>query len=179
MRNDEDSVGDFCKKMEQSVGVWFNDYRYPNNDVISFENCIGDGGEQDYKDYENSWKTNVGEKIEDIIKKTVQTKLCENKNVEMPNDIIETDNIGEVIEKLAILHCRMWYLEDRIGELILLNDPEYNQEIVDLKKKIDICFKQKRPKYVQAINFMINNAIVNNKKLIEDSVKIYKGYSEE
>jgi len=112
----------------------------------------------------------IGEKIEDIIKETVIKTLSENKNVELPSDIIETDNIGEVIEKLAILHCRMWYLEDSIG--VSTNDTE----IADLKRKVDICFKQKRPKYVEAINRMLEKSITTNKSLIEDSVKLYKGF---
>jgi hypothetical protein len=72
----------------------------------------------------------------------------------------------------------MWYLEDRIGELISLDSKsdKINQEIVDLKHKIDICFKQKRPKYVSAINKMIEKSIVEGKSLIEDSVKLYSGY---
>ena len=53
---------------------------------------------------------------------------------------------------------------------------EADSEIAELKRKIDICFKQKRPKYVEAINRMINNAIINNKSLVEDSVKLYKGF---
>jgi hypothetical protein len=50
-----------------------------------------------------------------------------------------------------------------------------DNEIADLKRKIDICFKIKRPKYVQAVNRMLENSIINNKSLIEDSVKLYKG----
>lgn len=118
----------------------------------------------------------IGEKIEDIIKNVVIDTLNKSKEVEMPADIIETDNIGEVIEKLSILHCRMWYLEDNIGYLIEKNNPIYNQEIVNLKKKIDICFKDKRPMYVQAINKMIENSIIDGKSLISDSVKLYKGH---
>lgn len=112
----------------------------------------------------------VGEKIEDIIKNKVFEILSIDKKIELPDDIIETDNIGEVIEKLAILHCRMWYLEDSISSA------QNDSEIAELKKKIDICFKSKRPKYVQAINRMIENSIVNNKTLQEDSVKLYKGF---
>jgi len=112
----------------------------------------------------------IGENIEDIIKKEIYEKLNNSKNINMPNDIIETDNIGEVIEKLAILHCRMWYLEDAIGS------SDNDEEIADLKRKIDICFKVKRPKYVEAINRMIEKSIVDGKSLIEDSVKFYKGY---
>jgi hypothetical protein len=115
----------------------------------------------------------IGEKIEEIIKKTVHDILNKSKKIELPNDIIETDNIGEVIEKLAILHCRMWYLEDAIGE------SKNDSEIADYKRKIDICFKQKRPKYVEAINRMIDNSIKTNKSLIEDSVKKYEGFENE
>ena len=112
----------------------------------------------------------VGEKIEEIIKNKVNEILTISKNVEMPDNLIETDNIGEVIEKLAILHCRMWYLEDSISSA------DSDSEIADLKRKIDICFKVKRPKYVQAFNRMIENSIVTSKSLVEDSVKHYKGF---
>jgi hypothetical protein len=111
----------------------------------------------------------IGEKIEEIIKNKTLEILTKNKNVELPNDIIETDNLGEVIEKLSILHCRMWYLEDAIS------DAKTDSEIAELKKKIDICFKSKRPKYVEAINRMVYNSISQGKSLIEDSVKLYKG----
>lgn len=114
----------------------------------------------------------IGEKIEDIIKNKIHNILNENKNVELPDDIIETDNIGEVIEKLAIIHCRMWYLEDAIS------DAKKDDEIAEIKRKIDICFKVKRPKYVQAVNRMIENSIISGKSLIEDSVKHYKGFNE-
>jgi len=111
----------------------------------------------------------IGEKIEEIIKLTTLNILNSSKNVELPKDIIETDNLGEVIEKLSILHCRMWYLEDAISEA------KTDSEIAELKKKIDICFKSKRPKYVEAINRMVDNSIREGKSLIEDSVKLYKG----
>jgi hypothetical protein len=114
----------------------------------------------------------VGEQIEKIIENKIVEILNNNKNVSLPEDIIETDNIGEIIEKLAILHCRMWYLEDSIS--IATSD----LEIADLKRKIDICFKIKRPKYVQAVNRMIENSVLNGKSLVEDSVKHYKGFSE-
>jgi len=114
----------------------------------------------------------TGETIEETIKQVVTETLNKSKEVQMPDDLIETDNIGEVIEKLSILHCRMWYLEDAISAA------NSDKEVAELKRKIDICFKVKRPKYVQAVNRMIDNAIINNKSLVEDSVKHYKGFND-
>ena len=114
----------------------------------------------------------IAEEIEKIIHKTISNLLNQDKKAETLNDLIETDNIGEVIEKLSILHCRMWYLEDSISS------SQDDSEIADLKRKIDICFKTKRPKYVQAINRMIENSIITGKSLVEDSVKHYQGFNE-
>jgi hypothetical protein len=115
----------------------------------------------------------IGDMFESVIHAKVREVLSESKEVGLPTDIIETDNLGEVIEKLAILHCRMWYLEDAIS------NAQSTTEVADLKKKIDICFKVKRPRYVEAINRMIQNAIVTGKTLEEDSVKLYKGFENE
>ena len=112
----------------------------------------------------------LGEKIEEIIKQRTKELLDNSKESFLPNDIIETDNLGEVIEKLCILHCRMWYLEDAIS------NSKSDEEIADLKRKIDICFKQKRPKYVEAVNRMVDKSIKEGKSLIEDSVKFYNGF---
>ena len=109
----------------------------------------------------------IGLNIDKYIAEAVDSIL---KNKEMPDtEYIETDNFGEILEKLVIIHIRMWMLEDAIQEA------KTDAEIADLKRKIDICFKQKRPRLVQAINLTIDNAIKNNKSLVEDSVKLYKG----
>lgn len=113
---------------------------------------------------------NFGELLENCLKETVDSVLSKR---EIPDiEYVETDNLGEVVEKLAILHVRMWMLED------LINTSTTDEELADLKRKIDICFKQKRPKLVQAINLLVDNAITKNKSLREDSVKIYKGVQE-
>lgn len=109
----------------------------------------------------------LGINIEAIIQHTVAEVLSKK---ELPDvTYIETDNLGEVIEKLAILHIRTWMLEDAIQEA------KSDFEIAEIKKKIDICFKVKRPKFVQAINAMVDKAIRDNKSLVEDSVKLYRG----
>lgn len=101
---------------------------------------------------------------------------CQNllKNKTIPADIqlLETDNLGEIVEKLMILHIRCWMLEDAIQAA---QSPD---EIADLKKKIDICFKTKRPRLVQAINLLTTDAIQTGRSLVEDNVKLYKGMKE-
>lgn len=112
----------------------------------------------------------IGESIEIVIKDTIDQILSQRKLPEV--EYIATDNLGEIVEKLSILHIRTWMLEDAIQEA------STDSEIAELKRKIDICFKSKRPKLVQAINALVEDAIVNNKSLREDSVKLYKGVSE-
>lgn len=114
----------------------------------------------------------VVEKIEELIVLKVK-EVLEKKQVPQLKELIQTDNISEVIEKLIILHIRMWMLEDKAD---VTTDKD---ELLSIEKKIDICFKQKRPKLVQALNLMIDNAIRNGESLVEDSVKLYEGYKDE
>ena len=110
---------------------------------------------------------NVGELIEMAIKEKVAEILS--KGTMPDTEYIATDNMGEVIEKLAIIHIRMWMLEDAVQAA------SSDAQIAEIKKKIDICFKVKRPRLVQAINSLIDDAISGSKSLKEDSVKLYKG----
>jgi hypothetical protein len=112
----------------------------------------------------------IGEQIEELISKRIKELLDNDIKSELETDLIQTDNIGEVIEKLSILHCRMWYLEDQISEA------KTDAEIAILKRKIDICFKVKRPRLVEAVNRMIDESIVTGKTLQEESVKKYNGF---
>ena len=112
---------------------------------------------------------NIAEMLEKRIVEKVHEVLIKREGPpELPDNLIATDNLGEVIEKLCILHIRTWFLEDMVAVA------KTDEEIASLKKKIDICFKQKRPQYIQAINRMVDGAIVNGRSLVEDSVKIYK-----
>ncbi len=113
---------------------------------------------------------NFAEKLEDVIIKTVHDTLSKGTLPEV-EDYVSSDNLGEVIEKLIILNIRTWMLEDAAQAA------KTDEELADIKRKVDICFKQKRPKYVQVINKMIDDAIIKGKTLTEDSVKLYKGVS--
>ena len=106
--------------------------------------------------------------IEEGIKNNIRDVLSLGVIPELPDNLVATDNMGEVIEKLCILHIRTWFLEDMVGVA------KTDEEVAALKRKIDICFKQKRPQYIQAINRMLDEAILKGKSLVEDSVKIYK-----
>ena len=86
---------------------------------------------------------NFGDVFDAAIKDTVNDVLIKG---EIPDiTLSETDNLGEVVEKLCILHIRTWMLEDAAQEATT------DEELGLLKRKIDICFKQKRPRLVQAI----------------------------
>lgn len=111
--------------------------------------------------------TSLGETIEEVIQRTVNRVL--DTKIMPDTDYIATDNLGEIVEKLAIIHIRMWMLEDAF------QSAKSDEEMADLKRKVDICFKVKRPKLVQAVNLLVDDAIVNSKSLREDSVKLYKG----
>jgi len=116
---------------------------------------------------ENDMNREFGNVLNDAIQDKVDEVLSRR---EMPGvEYIQTDNLGEVVEKLVILHIRTWMLEDAIQAATS------DEHIAELKKKIDICFKSKRPKLVQAINLLVDDAISSAKSLREDSVKIYKG----
>jgi hypothetical protein len=111
----------------------------------------------------------IGESIEKLIQKKVDDILKERQIPEL-KELIQTDSISEVVEKLVILHIRMWMLEDKADVTV---EPE---ELLSIEKKIDICFKQKRPRLVEALNLMFDNSIREGKTLIENSVKLYEGY---
>jgi len=97
---------------------------------------------------------------------------CDNvlKQGNLPDtELVETDNLAETIEKLMIVHIRCWMLEDAMQQATT------DSELAELKRKVDICFKVKRPKLVEAINLQVDNAIKTGRSLREDSVKLYKG----
>lgn len=113
--------------------------------------------------------------IEQLIKSCVSKTLARRSGPDggdvpnLPSRLVATDNFGEVVEKLVILHIRMWMLEDQLGLA------ETDGEIAALKRKTDICFKQRRPRLVEAINALVDDAIITGKSLREDSVKSYAG----
>jgi hypothetical protein len=88
------------------------------------------------------------------------------------SDIEWSDNFAEMLEKYIILHIRTWKIEDACA---ISQDPK---EIAELKKKLDYCFKDRRPKLTRAINSYLDHYINKYyaKSFNDGNVKEYKGF---
>lgn len=114
----------------------------------------------------------IANEIENLIIEKVN-EFCSKREIPETKALVQTDSFAEVVEKLVILHIRMWMLEDKAA---ITTD---NDELLEIEKKIDICFKKKRPKLVEAVNLLIDNAIRTGESLAEESVKQYAGVKDE
>ena len=87
-------------------------------------------------------------------------------------DIEFSESFAEIMDRFVVLHIRMWKLEDAIAEA------KSDSEVADLKRKIDYCFKDRRPKLTKAINSYLDIYVNKNhvKKFSEENIKIYKGF---
>jgi hypothetical protein len=84
-----------------------------------------------------------------------------------------SESFAEIIDRFIVLHIRMWKLEDAAGEA------KSDSELADIKRKVDYCFKDRRPKLIKAINSFLDIYINKNytKPFTEENVKIYKNFS--
>lgn len=111
----------------------------------------------------------ISEMLDMVLKQYVEEILRRDSLYNDVPDYAASDSLAEILEKMAILHIRTWHLEDAIQEA------KSDEEVADLKRKIDICFKQKRPQLVAALNASLDDAIIRGKSVREESVKLYKG----
>jgi hypothetical protein len=83
-----------------------------------------------------------------------------------------SESFAEIVDRFIVLHIRMWKLEDAIAEA------KTDSEVADLKRKVDYCFKDRRPKLTKAINSYLDVYVNKNhvKKFSEENVKLYKGF---
>jgi len=88
-------------------------------------------------------------------------------------DNIHSDSFSELIDKLAVVHIRLWYLEDAMS---LETSPE---EMLILKRKADITFKQKRPMLVKAIDKTIINICKGKFNQESENTKLYNGFKDD
>jgi len=116
---------------------------------------------------EDSLDRSIKEKVFEILKKDRKGVLDEKEC-----EPVYTDSIGEVIEKLIIVHIRAWYLEDSARDSNL-SDAERGR----VKQKIDINNGVKRPRLVAALNKMLDDACKGKVELDEGNTKFYKNQS--
>ena len=111
--------------------------------------------------------------LDDLLRKYVSFCAKEIMGEESSYTYVGSETIGEVIEKLLILNIRIWVLEDIAAKAKLDQDDGL---YVDIKKKLDVCFKIKRPLLVNALNTMFS-ALHDGKNNVffEDSnIKLYQ-----
>lgn len=87
-------------------------------------------------------------------------------------DIEFSESFAEIMDRFIVLHIRMWKLEDAIAEA------QSDSEVADLKRKVDYCFKDRRPKLTKAINSYLDVYVNKNhvRKFSEENIKLYKGF---
>ncbi len=120
---------------------------------------------------------NKGKKTVNDIDKLIKKRIYEilDENIEVPDyDDVYTDTFAEIIEKIIIINTRQWYLEDELGKAVKRNN---NNDIAEIKKKMDILFKIKRPALLNALDKMIIQISRNKINYTADeNLKLYKGY---
>lgn len=113
------------------------------------------------------------EKFSELLGQAVEGNIyeaMESPVEDIPDGIfVSSETIGEVIDKLIILHIRIWHLEDQVA----LANPE---ELIEIEKKLRHCFKVKRPRLVVALDRLIT-ALTEGHRDVADSlyVKSYVG----
>jgi hypothetical protein len=112
----------------------------------------------------------MSSEIDKYIQSKVKNILNENKFPDY--DDVYSDTFSELIDKLIVVHIRLWYLEDAIN---IETDPI---KVTELKRKADVTFKEKRPMLVKSLDKMIFNLCSGKTKPIIENPKIYKGYQE-
>jgi len=113
----------------------------------------------------------IGKELNDYIESRVNEVLTKSKFPEY--DDIHSDTFSELIDKLIIVHIRLWYLEDATNAE---KDPI---KVADLKRKADITFKEKRPMLVKSLDKMIVNLCNGKFAPTVENPKLYKDYEKE
>jgi hypothetical protein len=111
----------------------------------------------------------IGEELDKYIQEKVKEVL--DKSLFPEYDDIHSDSFSELIDKLIVVHIRLWYLEDA---MTMENDPD---SMVLLKRKADVTFKQKRPMLVKAIDKTITNMCCGKFNPEIENPKFYTGFN--
>lgn len=110
------------------------------------------------------YNTNNFSKISDLLLEEVAARF---NRVNVNDNVEFGDSLAELLEKLLIINIRMWKLED------LASQELDDKKLGELKRKIDFCFKEKRPKLIKAINSFLDTYVTNNRRILEENIKNY------
>jgi hypothetical protein len=113
----------------------------------------------------------VGSELDKYIQSKVKETLDMTKFPDY--DDIHSDTFSELIDKLIIVHIRLWYLEDAT------NAETDAEKIAQLKRKADITFKEKRPMLVKSLDKIITNMCNGKFNPTIENPKLYKDYQKE
>lgn len=109
--------------------------------------------------------TNIAEKLSVLIYDEILAHGREFENTEVDEvddkEYIASETIGEVIDKLIILHVRMWHLVD--ANATVKNDDERIRICEKMRHVVDV----KRPRLIAALNQMLKEAIKGRLDLVD------------
>ena len=99
----------------------------------------------------------AGEVIDNGIETYIKNLINKSKALEPPEDVRAND-IGKVIEKLCILHCKVAHLQDELAKA------EWHDNKAILNRQIFVYLNIQRPEYIKAINEMMDQAVLKGIK---------------
>ncbi len=94
----------------------------------------------------------VGRRLDTYIQDEVK-RILNGTKFPPDYDSIYTDTLAEIIDKLIIVHIRYWYLEDAMA------NAKNDEELVSLRKKSEVLFKEKRPMLVAGFDKLLFNLL--------------------
>ncbi|MDO8609184.1 MAG: hypothetical protein Q7R95_01430 [bacterium] len=116
------------------------------------------------------------ERIEEISKLLLEeiSERFDNEPINI-RDLEFSESFSEILDRFIILHIRIWKMEDAISWA------KSDSEKVELKRKIDYCNRDRRPKLIRAINFFLDTYVDKNhhKKFSEENIKMYSEIKKE
>lgn len=115
----------------------------------------------------------LGSDLDNVISKFLQNSEISKSGIkDQTVEYVGSETVGEIIEKLLILNIRIWLLEDQAAEYKTLgNFTEYSKT----KQILDVCFKNRRPKLVSALNKVFENLLVDATSFTaSENIKLYK-----
>jgi|3_EtaG_2_1085321.scaffolds.fasta_scaffold02087_9 hypothetical protein len=156
---------DVTIKQLEKWGVKYHTLRV--GEKIDADVFVDDKGINDNLFFDNR---TIGESLDIFIKNKVKSILDKDKFPEYDN--IFTDTLSELIDKLCIVHIRYWYLEDAMASC------DNDEELVQLRKKSESLFKEKRPMLIAGFDKLIMKILNGELGYTSVNTKHYKGWEQ-